>query len=313
MPLELTDWTDGQIDARRDRIVILGRRRAGKTVFLSRLYQKLWQGNEGVSARAGDGAMHERCMEICEGLSQGKWPAATAGSILSQLEITHDEHCIQVVILDYPGEVFRRAFVDGGRDEQSLTLLEHIDRAAGAIMLIDPDNLEGGSTAEQVDDDYGMVQAVDRIRKSPGGASVPVAVVLTKCDEHVQLIREAGTPRDFMESRIPNLFRYGGKLRVFGSSAVRIRRDAIGRGIPNTEKPARGLIEPLRYCLRAIKLASDVPTSPHQPPTPKVIAPAYNIPSRVTPARRGIPTWAIVCGAVALVFLIVVIVLVLAD
>ncbi len=305
-----TDWSASEADQVRDRVVILGRRRAGKTVYLSRLYQKLWEGNEGVSARAGDGAMHERCMEICGDLAQGKWPSATAGSILSELEIVYDDRTAHLVVLDYPGEVFRRALVDGARDDQALSLLEHIDRAAGVILLIDPANLEEGTTSSQVDDDYGMVQAVDRIRKSSGGTSVPIAVVLTKCDEHVQLIRDTGTPREYIEAKIPNLFRYGGTLRVFASSAVRTRRDAIGRGIPNTEKPARGLIEPLRYCLQSAHehqgpLATPAPISSTPPDVVAPITPA------VSTAAPKVPIWIVMLGTIAIAFLILVVTLVL--
>ena len=287
-------------DRVRDRIVILGRRRAGKTVYLSRLYEQLWEGRDGVMARAGDGAMHERCMEICEELAQGKWPAATAGSIFSRLEVTVDQKRIELVALDYPGEVFRRALVENAQDDQSMSLLKHIDRAAAVLLLIDPGNLETGSTAARVDDDYGMVQAIDRIRRSEGGHRVPVAVVFTKCDEHVQLIRDTGTPREFAQERIPNLFRYGGDVRVFAASAVRTRRDAIGRAVPHIERPPRGIIEPLRYCLGGVQ--PDVLVAP---PSAQSAAMPEQWARRIAHPKPRVPVWVIVVGCVAVTFFVV--------
>lgn len=234
----------------RDRIVILGRRRAGKTVFLSRLYERLWRAGEDVHVRALDGAMHERCVEVCHELKDGTWPAATAGSLMSRVELTQNGRRRRMIVLDYPGEVFRRAFVEGGVDDQTRALLEHIDHAAAVMVLIDPGSVHAGDVQARVDDDYGMVQAIDRIRTSDGGKDIPIAIVLTKCDEHVRLVSDVGSPRQFVETRLPNLVRFGGRMRVFASSAVRTRSDAVGRSVPNTEKEPLGVVEPLTYCMK---------------------------------------------------------------
>ena len=202
--------------------------------------------------RATDGAMHQRCMEICAELSSGVWPAATAGSLASDVEVTWDDQTEQMVMLDYPGEVFRQAFVEGGTGEQAIALRGHVDRAAAVILLIDPANVQEGAVHEQIDDDYGMVQAVHYIRRSGGGEEVPVAVALTKCDEHVGLIRAAGGARAFVETHVPNLMKYGGRLRMYATAAVRTRSDALGRPVPNTQHAAAGLTDALTYCMKRI-------------------------------------------------------------
>lgn len=237
---------------KRDRILMLGRRKAGKTVFLSRLYEQAWRGNDGLHMRALDGSLHETCMDMVDCLKAGLWPAATAGSLSSGVDVSWQGLHATMVLLDYPGEVFRRAFVEGGGDDQSDSLLEHVDHAAAVILLIDPGNVQLGDVQEVVDDDYGMVQAVHRIRESPDGANIPIAVALTKCDEHLGLVREYGGARGFVESQLPNLVRYGGRMRMFATAAVRTRLDALGQQVPNTQHEAAGLIDAVQYCMKHV-------------------------------------------------------------
>ena len=72
-------------DNSRDRIVVLGRRGAGKTVFLARLYEALWQKREGLLARAVDGVAHQRFMECVARMEAGQWPEATLAPVVVQL------------------------------------------------------------------------------------------------------------------------------------------------------------------------------------------------------------------------------------
>ena len=236
----------------RDRILMLGRRKAGKTVFLSRLYEQAWRGGQGLHMRAVDGALHEICMDMVDQLKEGLWPAATAGSLSSGVDVSWQGQHTTMVMLDYPGEVFRRAFVEGGGDEQSDNLIDHVDHAAAVILLIDPSNVHGGEASEVVDDDYGMVQAVERIRRVSGDDKVPIAVALTKCDEHLGIVQDAGGARGFVEKYLPNLVRYGGRMRMFATAAVRTRLDAVGRPIPNTQYEPAGLLDAVKYCMKHV-------------------------------------------------------------
>ncbi|MCH2140529.1 MAG: hypothetical protein MK100_05785 [Phycisphaerales bacterium] len=241
----------------RDRLLLLGRRTAGKTVFLARLYEQAWKGAGGLRMRAREGAMHQRCMEVVEQLQQGKWPDATAGSMTSEVEVVWDGRAITMVMLDYPGEVFRQAFVEGGHSDQVASLIEHVDAAAAILLLIDPGNVRQGEIEARIDDDYGMVAAVDYIRKSSGGTDVPIAVALTKCDEHVGLVRSEGGARGFVERHMPNLIHYGNRMRIFATAAVRTRRDALGRPVPSTQHPPDGLVDVVKYCMKHVGRALD--------------------------------------------------------
>ena len=94
-----------------------------------------------------------------------------------------------------------------------------------------PDVAIAGDMTEKVDDDYGMSEAIRRIREQPGGDSVPVAIVLTKCDKHGDLIKEAGGLRGFTDRYYHNILRAcRGRHRRFSAAAVRVRRDARGHG-----------------------------------------------------------------------------------
>ncbi len=237
---------------RRDRIVILGRRGAGKTVYLARLYQELWRRTEGLQARALDGNAHQRFMECIEAMGNGRWPEATLAQRWADLELRYGSRIWTLRVLDYPGEVFRRAFVEGAEDEAADMLRSHVDAAAAVLVLIDPVAARSGSLEASVDAEFGMSAALRRVHERAGDHAVPVAVVLTKCDVALPHINEAGGARQYLESHLPGLVRDGGVFRVFASSAVRAQADALGTLRPVPEKDALGIVQPLQWCLKCL-------------------------------------------------------------
>lgn len=237
----------------RDRIVILGRRKAGKTVFLARLYEQLWNAHpSGLTMRTLEGTGHVALMEVNERLKSGQWPEATLGSTHSDFEIsTPDGRTYIMSGLDYPGEVFKQAFLDGIDTEQTLDLIEHVDRAAGVILLIDPSTLVEGTASEIADVTFGMTVAVERIRNSPDGNEIPVCIVYTKCDMHESLFKSHGGLRAFSKKHLPQLMRQAGEFRFFPSVAV---WDRNGNS-PNYQKSPVYLVEPLLSCLKGFQKA----------------------------------------------------------
>ena len=236
----------------RDRIVVLGRRGAGKTVFLSRLYEALWHKREGLLARAVDGIAHQRFMECVARMETGQWPEATLAQSWSNLEIRYGTHEWVLRVLDYPGEVFRRAFVEDAQDEAARTLRAHVDQAAAVLVLVDPLSAVQGGVEATVDAEFGVSNALRRVQAASGDVEVPVAIVLTKCDVAIGHIREVGSPRAFVDHYLPGLVRDGGAFRVFAASAVRSRADALGQLRPATDKDALGIVEPLQWCLKRL-------------------------------------------------------------
>jgi len=236
----------------RDRVVILGRRASGKTVFLARLYGHLYRGAEGLTIQARDGPSHLRCIAALDSLERGEWPAATGETAVFDLEIGFPGGVERLVALDYPGELFRRAFLDEVASPDVYTLLEHVDRAAAVLLLIDPALTRTGSAGERAEDDFGMIQALRRIRSSPGGARVPVALVLTKIDANSGIVRAAGGLKPFVERHYPALVRAARGVKVFACAAVRTMVDPLGRRLPQIRAEPAGIVAPLAWCLTAM-------------------------------------------------------------
>ena len=236
----------------RDRIVVLGRRKAGKTIFLARLYEQLWRSTDAIHMRAVDGNDHLFFMETIRVLSERVWPPATGSSTRIPLEVTLDGKARTLVSLDYSGEVFKRAFLEQVSDPDTDELLDHLDRAAAVILLVDPGLVLHGTPEQIAEDEFGMTAAVRRIRKGPGGSHIPIALVLTKLDAHGRVVRECGGLVGFVKTHLFPLLRALHRVRVFGCVAVRTRPDALGQPRPDPSTPALGLLEPLDHCLRGM-------------------------------------------------------------
>ena len=88
-------------------------------------------------------------------------------------------------------------------------------------MLLDPIIAIQGETEETVDDDYGMVKVIKRIREWPDGEEVPITLVLTKYDQHRSLIKSEGGLVQFVKKWYPNLvMASGGKMKLYAPAAV---------------------------------------------------------------------------------------------
>ncbi len=263
----------------RDRIIVLGRRGAGKTIFLARLYEALWNGctlvdgrmqadsgrvRKGqvsrLSCRALTGAADMAFMRTIAELKEGRWPAATVGNTYAELEVAHNGRVHQVTTIDYPGEVFRKTFMLDSEEPDAVELRSAIDRAAGVILLIDP-SVSGASVEESREDVFGMTQAVTRIRSSTGGSEVPVAVVFTKCDRNEHFLREAGGPVEFAKTRFRQLFKEVQRTRIFPCAAVAVRTGSRGRPVPVVRSSPLNVVEPLLYCIQQIESARSVSES----------------------------------------------------
>jgi hypothetical protein len=245
---------------RRDRIVVIGRRASGKTVYLAALYRHLWKSRDGMTMKALSGRVHRELTGIYETLRHGEWPAATLKTTLAhmEVEVTYKGQTRVLVGLDYAGEVFRDAFVnDDSESPEAKALISHIDRAAAVILLVDPAVAVSGDADAFVDDDFGIVQAIRRIRDWPGGQKVPIALVLTKADRNVHLFRGKENTKDFISTHYPALVRTLGRCRYFHASAVQAKRDREGRLRPSADSVPVNIVEPLKYCLDVLKQYDD--------------------------------------------------------
>ena len=241
----------------RDRIVVLGRRKSGKTVYLARLYECLWNSKGEIHMGAVDGQTHLGLLSQLDVMQKKRWPASTEIVTHFKIDITYQREKFLMVALDYPGEVFRRAFMEGADEPAVRELLENIDRAAAVIVLVDPGVMFESDLIEQADQDFGLVAAVKRIRDWPGAETVPVAITLTKCDKYRDELESAGGVSRFVKDKYANLYRAafarGRSGMVFACAAVRSKKDGLGKEMPDLSKPPKGLVEPLEFCLKAMR------------------------------------------------------------
>lgn len=238
----------------RDRIVVLGRRQSGKTIFLATTYAKLWKSADGMTAKALTGEAHKQLMLAHQQLADGQWPPSTLGTSQMDWEIEYHGKTRLLVALDFAGELFSRAFVDEQTDWPGVKeLVNHIDRAAAVILLVDPSVVAGMDPKAAMDDDFGLVQAVQRIRNWPGGEDVPVVLVLTKMDQHQALLDRFGGPMEFVRRHFRALLRILKEVPIMQVSAVQVGRDQQGRLWPRKDSTPINVQNPLRFCLRAIE------------------------------------------------------------
>ncbi len=239
----------------RDRIVILGRPSAGKSVLLTILYQQLWDSPGEISVRAADGITHANLMNDFASLMQGQWLPATQALRRIDLELQHRGRCIPLTVLDYPGELYRRMFFEKRVDSDELqALYDHIDRALGVILLIDPRDAVGGGEA-QLDTEYAAIQVIEHFRGNENGRTLPLVVVYTKRDENSDLIRRAGGVGAFTRSHMPRMWRLLKDVPLVHLSALRTVPTDAGRRAPWLVSSQEQVIIPIRLILERIEAA----------------------------------------------------------
>ena len=246
----------------RDRIVILGRRKAGKTVFMTRLYEQLWNSKDiDFHMKAVSGDSHKYFMHLAGQLREGNWIAATNETTYSDLELSHNGKNRLLVSVDYPGEVFTEAFVNGSDRKDAKELVNHVDKASAVIVLLSPDINIKTDVDESIDDTFGMQKAIEYIRNSPGGAEIPIALVVTKADAFKQEIRDAGGLKKFIKLNYLPILRVIGRYKPFVVAAVqtKLKRKSNGDAsyIPSLDLPPVNLTEPIEWCCEKISSHED--------------------------------------------------------
>jgi len=278
----------------RDRVVVLGRTQAGKTVYLSALYYTLWKEKSEIRVRALDGPTHKACIEVIDSLKRGVWPSSTIGSRYLNMEVSYKGAWRPLVSLDYPGEVFRKAFIDNTTGSDVEDLLDHIDRAAGVILLLDPAVVVEQGMMISMDDDFGMMKAIERIRAWPDGAEVPIALVLTKYDRRRHIIEAEGNLASFVKKHYRALLRVCVHLRTFVCSAVQEQGGPNHSKIRPDFRPT-GVVAPLRHILESLTQHANQKAQLEQQRRQLDAAREY---AQSAVRRRSRTMWLIVCAVV---------------
>jgi hypothetical protein len=251
---------------KRDCLVILGRRAAGKSVYIARLYEMMWKGCAIVRGKvvdpgrveAGDhvdwlhcrasGPDHLRFMQALKSMRGGSSLTPTSAMLPARLLIDF-RGCTRVIqSVDCSGESFAKAFLHEMDSDDAKGLREAVDRAAGAILLVDPSVVAAGDDRSH-EDTFGLMSVAERIRSSEGGASVPIVLLYTKYDTTHMYLREAGGLIGFTKRHFPQLLRLAKPLAVCHCNAIGENRDALNRSIPDMSVEPSNVVEPVRYCL----------------------------------------------------------------
>jgi Double-GTPase 2 len=239
---------------KRDRIVVLGRRQSGKTIYLACIYARLWKAMKGMTATALSGQAHKHLMTTYEMLKKRQWPPSTLGTSHIDIEIEYHGKKRLLVMLDFAGELFTKAFVDEQTDWPGVReLVDHIDHAAAVLLLADPAVIAGMDREAALEDDFGLVQAIQRIRNWPGGENVPFVLVLTKSDQHQELLDRYEGALSFVRRHFPALVRTVKEIPIVQVSAVQADRGRDGKLRPKRDSVPMNLDLPLRYCLREME------------------------------------------------------------
>lgn len=233
----------------RDRIVVIGRRSSGKTVYISLLYDMLWNSDGDFKMKAIKGTNHAEFIKTAVAIRQGNWPAATQGVSQAFIELDYRGQNRTMVVLDYPGEVFTDAFVRDVESKEVDALLDHMDHASAVILLVDPAHVTDGDVNSQIDNNYGILQAIDRIHNWPGGKDVPVILVFTKADKTISLFKQHNGSRAFAKKYFSSLIKTTRHLKL---CKVSVMPELKQKSSLNKMKEVFALERPLVYCIERL-------------------------------------------------------------
>ena len=239
----------------RDRIVVLGRTRSGKTVYIARLYHLLWRAGSDLRMQACTGVTHQAMVGFWQLLKNGTWPESTTATDQHSFDLEFQSRKFSMVVSDYPGEIFKKAFMDDDNsDPEVIKLLDSIDRAQAIIFLVDPKVMIDTDLKATNEQGFGLTQAILRLRASPGGEAVPISLVLTKYDEFNEEVKAAGGRVNFINHHYPNLVAAAkkGGTKAYKCIAIQTVQSTLGTHRPDWDAPVQDVEEPLRDCLKSV-------------------------------------------------------------
>jgi len=227
---------------------------------MARLYHALWRHDNKfqIVMKAHTGEGHNFYAAMWADLSAGRWPGATTANKQHAFTLRFRDQMFTLVMCDYPGEVFSRAFMGDasslGPAEQEL--LGNLQRAEALLVCVDPavafnSSRPDAKYQETTDQDFGLAEALRQLRLQPGGSQVPVALVVTKCDAYTHAIKSFGPLDAFVAHFYPNLLQASSSniCGVFPASAVKVRRSVTASNCPDWSGNYRFVVEPLKECL----------------------------------------------------------------
>jgi hypothetical protein len=262
----------------RNTILVAGRQASGKTVYLARLFAELdphepnsWP-RHAMHLHARKPSVQQTLQSYSRDLSMGRWPRTTTSWTELDLEVEHPMGSVAVKYLDYPGEVFTKAFTEQATSEDADRLRAALIAASHVILLIDIAQLyvkrdrpdDAPRQNERADNTAGMVEFLRQLKdteshlKGSASGSVPVSIIFTKAEANRAHLAAAAClagswlkrrPKvEMLASVIPAVLAAAQPaVDVDAVSAVAVRRGRTLDGslalVPDLEQPSINLVE----------------------------------------------------------------------
>ena len=243
------------------KVAIVGVEGSGKTVMLAGLGDLYSRPDDnGYFLAPKDFNTSAYVAELMERLRGGSWPAATADDLFQGLEWTlrrrsdvggRPTDICEVSCLDFPGEVYRKAFVEttGHRSEEMQRKVEalwnYIERADSLIVLVNlGDVITHGLANRRVHESIWVTSAIleQALKERPGRVLPKTAIVLSQADNYEATIRACGGAKGALEKYLPHVHNSYGWLDVFAAYTVdKTRLDDDGVAGPDPAFTTEGL------------------------------------------------------------------------
>ena len=243
------------------KVAIVGVEGSGKTVMLAGLGELYARPDEnGFFLAPKDESTASFVSSKIARMRNGEWPLATSEDAMQgldwELRRQTDPECrplvfSEVSFLDFPGEVYRKAF--GSKDRASRTdasasvaqLNHYIQTADDLIVLVNlRDVITNGLGDKRVWESMWITKSIlDSVFDKSARKRAPrTAIVLSQADSYNDTILSCGGPKGVLEKYLPNVASSYGFLDVMAVSAVgRTNLDDQGNVIPSRNFQLNGL------------------------------------------------------------------------
>ena len=243
------------------KVAIVGVEGSGKTVMLAGLgdlYSR--PDDKGYFLAPKDFNTSTYVSELMERLRSGSWPAATADDVFRGLEWTlrrrsdiggRPTDICEVSCLDFPGEVYRKAFVEttARRSEEMQKKVEslwnYIERADSLIILVNlGDVITHGLANRRVHESIWVTSAIleQALKERPGRILPKTAIVLSQADNYEATIKACGGAKGALEKYLPHVYNSYDWLDIFAAYAIdKTCLDDDGKVVPDPAFTTEGL------------------------------------------------------------------------
>lgn len=161
-------------------VMMIGHSGAGKTTYMTAMYELLSNGINGFSIKARDTDLHKRLLVLSNEMKKGRYPAATD---------IHTEYCFQLQhnrsdVLPFTWYDYRGGALTQ-RNEHSSEVTDLVNRVAAAnalIVFFDGDKLMKNDYSVMMEYRITQICIQQAVSKIKDNGFIPISLVITKGD-----------------------------------------------------------------------------------------------------------------------------------